>query len=274
MNNAIAVFNHANNSTQLLRRQADNVSEFQITVNQRETDFESRLIEIFGYPYPEDIGPTGTYPSGYSGPDIYHFDYVDTSELLGVTPPPTQSVLLKLSQPSVGTDGSLSTIERDVVFNLSTQELGLVKPAAWTQRRRAPGEIQLTRSELLQTHTRFSKALIEYRNLIAQIKDRAALLRIQFDIRAEEIQILNRTKQKQESLNQQIRRSEELQRGFSQATRSVINGADALAEAIPTAVGLSTDVGAPIRGAIKYVGVTAAQIIDVFANAEAAEELQ
>ena len=274
MNNAIAVFNHANNSTQLLRRQADNVSEFQITVNQRETDFESRLIEIFGYPYPEDIGPTGTYPSGYSGPDIYHFDYVDTSELLGATPPPTQSVLLRLSQPSVGSDGNLTTVERDVVFNLSTQELGLVKPAAWTQRRRAPGEIQLTRSELLQTHTRFSKALIEYRNLIVQIKDRAALLRIQFDIRAEEIQILNRTKQKQESLNQQIRRSEELQRGFSQATRSVINGADALAEAIPTAVGLSTDVGAPIRGAIKYVGVTAAQIIDVFANAEAAEELQ
>ncbi len=66
MNNAIAVFNYANNSTQKLRQQADSVTEFQRTAAEREADFNSRLIEIFGYPYADDIGAGRTYPDqGY-----------------------------------------------------------------------------------------------------------------------------------------------------------------------------------------------------------------
>jgi hypothetical protein len=183
-------------------------------------------------------------------------------------------VTLTLSELTVDGDGNLITSERPVVFHLSTQELGLVKPASWTQRRRAPGEIQLTRSELLQTHTRFRKALLEYGDLIDQIRDRATLLRVQFDLQAEEIKILNRTKEKQESLNAQIRRSEELQRRFGAASRAATYTADALAEMIPTAVGLSTDVGAPLRGALKMVGAMAAQAVDLQGTAELAEELR
>ena len=48
MNNAITVFNHANNSTQLLRRQADSEADFQRNVEDTEADFGSRLIESFG----------------------------------------------------------------------------------------------------------------------------------------------------------------------------------------------------------------------------------
>src|SRR5439155_783238 len=43
MNNAITVFNYANNSTQLLRRQADSIADFQKTVADREAVFNSRL---------------------------------------------------------------------------------------------------------------------------------------------------------------------------------------------------------------------------------------
>ena len=91
MNNAIAVFNHANNSTQLLRRQADKQTDFQRNVVEREADFNNRLIEIFGTPFPDDIGPNGTYPSGYTGPDLFHYDYIDVFELAGVTPSSSQS---------------------------------------------------------------------------------------------------------------------------------------------------------------------------------------
>src|SRR5690606_22407885 len=61
VNNAVTTFNHANNATQLLRRQADSHNEFEKTVLDQEQDFKSRLIEIFGYPYPDDIGPGKTY---------------------------------------------------------------------------------------------------------------------------------------------------------------------------------------------------------------------
>lgn len=77
MQNATTVFDYANNSTQALRRQNDSVLQFQRAVLDSEIDFNSRLIEIFGYPYPEDIGPGGTYPTGYAGPDLYHYMYAD-----------------------------------------------------------------------------------------------------------------------------------------------------------------------------------------------------
>lgn len=79
MQNATTVFNYANNSTQALRAQNDSVLEFQRSVLDSEIDFNSQLITIFGYPYPEDIGPGGTYPTGYAGPDLYHYMYADAN---------------------------------------------------------------------------------------------------------------------------------------------------------------------------------------------------
>ena len=77
MNNAVTVFNRASDTTQLLRRQADTIAAYERGIVEQETDFKSRLIEIFGYPYPEDIGPGKTYPTGYDGPDLYHYMYQD-----------------------------------------------------------------------------------------------------------------------------------------------------------------------------------------------------
>src|SRR6185295_12220612 len=39
------------------------------------------LIELFGTPYPEDMGPGKTYRSGFVGPDTIHYMYVDNVEL-------------------------------------------------------------------------------------------------------------------------------------------------------------------------------------------------
>ena len=273
MNNAIAVFNHANNTSQLLRRQADEVAEFQKAVVEREADFNNRLIEIFGYPYPDDIGPTGTYPTGYDGPDIYHFDYVDASELAGSTPPPTVQVTVTFKDLAVGTDGSLSEKEQPVTFNISSQELGLVKPAAWTQRRRAPGEIQLARSELLQTLARFAKSYEEYGNIVAQIEDQAALLKAQYDVNAEEIRILNEGKKTQQSLNEEIRDSKTLELALIVTGKGLPIMANAFAEALPKSAGLAVDATAPARSAIMQAGAVAGESMLQAANTQTFEQL-
>lgn len=266
MNNAITVFNHANNSTQLLRQQADDVAKFQQTVVDQESDFTNRLIEIFGYPYPDDIGPTGTYPSGYSGPDIYHFDYVDSALLTGETPPPTQTMTVPLTDTSVGAQGDLHRTTNNVVFNISSQELGLVRPAAWTTPRRAPGEIQLARSDILQNYERFLNALDSYNNLIAQIEDRAALLRVQFNVASSNIFIMDQNRATQMSLDSEIKASKGAQDQFSLNSKSVLLAGDAMAEALPTVVGLADDVTAPLRSAIKIAAGAASQIFDNEAN--------
>ena len=77
LKNAVAVFDHANQSTQMLRRQQDELSSYGNNIANQEAALKNELIEVFGSPYPDDIGPTGTYPINYNGPDIYHFMYTE-----------------------------------------------------------------------------------------------------------------------------------------------------------------------------------------------------
>lgn len=250
MNNAISVFNHANNSSQLLRRQSDSVADFQKFVTDREADFNNRLIEIFGYPYGDDIGPTGTYPTGYDGPDIYHFDYVDATELLGETPPPTQTLQLDFNEFAVSPEGELLGTSRTVSFEISSRELGFVKPSSWTQQRRAPGEIQMARSDLLQTHARFRRAMDEHRKLIEQIELQADAIRAQWDVQREEISILRNNKNTQDSLNFEILTRRARSALMDHIAKFVLNTSHAMAEALPKSAGLSSDVTSAARSAI------------------------
>ncbi len=48
--------------------------------NAQEQAFNNQLIAIYGTPYTGDIGPGGTYPQGYDGPDLYNYNYMDLLE--------------------------------------------------------------------------------------------------------------------------------------------------------------------------------------------------
>ena len=45
----------------------------------QELSYQNQLIAIYGTPFAGDIGPGGTYPQGYEGPDIYNYNYMDLS---------------------------------------------------------------------------------------------------------------------------------------------------------------------------------------------------
>ncbi|MCK4710905.1 MAG: hypothetical protein KAU21_19980, partial [Gammaproteobacteria bacterium] len=92
LNNAVSVFDYANQQTQALRNVQDDVNELTSLAIEQERDYKNQLIEIFGYPYVGDIGAGKTYPSGYEGPDLYHYMYI-SSGLTGDLPPPTDNVL-------------------------------------------------------------------------------------------------------------------------------------------------------------------------------------
>jgi hypothetical protein len=273
MNSAIGVFNHANNSAQQLRRQADTVADFQVAVVEREADFNSRLVEIFGYPYADDIGPAGTYPAGYSGPDLYHYDYVDASELLGLSPPPVQTLTNYVREIGVDSDGDLIRTNRLVRFHVSRQGLGLIKPAGWTGKRRAPGEIQVARSDILQAKTRLERAIREYDNLINQIQDQAELLQAQEDLHASNIWILNDQIGQVGTLNDSIRAARERQWGFQNAAHVATLIANGTAESLPKVMGFAVDTTAPIRSSIMLLGEVAREAAAALAEREGLNEL-
>ena len=272
LNNAIAVFNHANNATQLLRRQADDQNEFQNSVGNSEADFNSRLIEIFGYPYSDDIGPTGTYPSGYTGPDIYHYDYVDASALLGTPPKPGQTLDVLMKDYTVSNTGALESTPQTVKFNISQQGLGLIKPSTWTGQRQAPGELQMARSELIQARGRFQKLLTDYNNVLNHIEDQAALLTAQYDAHALEIQILEQGKNTQKSLLDQINQARSKQKWFNTAAAVAQFLGNAAAEALPKSIGLANDATSLPRSVLMGMGTFASKALQSEANHQAEVE--
>lgn len=83
LENAVNVWDYANQLTNQMRRNQNEVDDLSRAANGQESDFSNQLIEIFGYPYADDIGPGGVYPAGYNGPDLYHYMYVDVPQLAG-----------------------------------------------------------------------------------------------------------------------------------------------------------------------------------------------
>ena len=83
MDNVIDVWDYANQINNLMRNNQDTIEDIVIDSKSSENDYENQLIEIFGTPYDDDIGVAGTYPDNYSGPDLYHYMYIDTPALAG-----------------------------------------------------------------------------------------------------------------------------------------------------------------------------------------------
>lgn len=83
LENAVQVWDFANKLENQIRRTQNEADDLTVHSAGQETDFSNQLIEIFGYPYVDDIGPNGTYPAGYDGPDMYHYMYIDVPALAG-----------------------------------------------------------------------------------------------------------------------------------------------------------------------------------------------
>jgi hypothetical protein len=80
--NACVAFDHARNATLHLREQSDSTADLEEALAENEIDYHNRLVEIYGYPYPDDIGPGKTYPQGYDGPDLINWQILDLENFL------------------------------------------------------------------------------------------------------------------------------------------------------------------------------------------------
>jgi hypothetical protein len=213
LDNAVAVFDHANELNQLLRQNQDTIDDLTRNTTDQERDYNNRMIEVFGYPYSDDIGPGGTYPEGYNGPDVYHWMYVDQSDLTGTIEEPVQVVTASFSptltignfnfdpDPKLGclldpraTFCSLSEppdVALDVDYHLSTSAntLGLIKPPQWTGQRRATGEVQDRLSDFFVALNSYNQILKEYDNLVEEIKGAVDDLEVNHQIRSSQIKV-------------------------------------------------------------------------------------
>ncbi len=162
LNNAVAAFDDAKDVTRLLRSEQDSLAEFQAAVARQELAYSSALIELYGTPYPDDIGPGGTFAQGYAGPDLIHFAYTDMPQLtfpglLTNTQPQTFQIDIQdfTANYNDGGKSEFGFLRRAVLNNTNsyTPDLHYIsftldssgsfqKPTAWTGRRSSPGKVQ------------------------------------------------------------------------------------------------------------------------------------
>jgi hypothetical protein len=127
LQNAVAVRSRIKRSAQAIRDQNE-VADLDSTMQTEEARITRRMIEIYGYPYSDDIGPGKLYPQGYNGPDLLHCLYVDHSTIGLVIPADTKKMTYSLVQDywqiTTNTEdltggGSLTVTVQDM-FNLVT----------------------------------------------------------------------------------------------------------------------------------------------------------
>jgi hypothetical protein len=199
LNNAVASFDDAKDVTRLMRSEQDSLAELQASVAQQELAYTSSLIELYGTPYPDDIGPGKLYKQGYAGPDLFHYNYVETEtiEAPGVYTPNEPDYVAKIDiqqlnanwsyidnppRTDLSTNGPVDGSSSDlVIVNINDPKYEEVdpvtgkklyyipyafgshgffdKPASWTSKRQSPGKIQQAISELIQAHDRMYYAL-------------------------------------------------------------------------------------------------------------------
>ena len=178
LNNAVAAFDDAKDVTRLMRSEQDSLEDFQTEVEKQELAYNNSLLELYGSPYPEDIGPGRTFDTGYAGPDVVHYMYVDNKELTfpGLLEPKTNKIWridIQTFTPDWLGDNHFSDfsfiekartlpvdgiaepteeyLEANAYVEYTLDSHGFFqKPELWAGRRATPGRIQQAISDIMK----------------------------------------------------------------------------------------------------------------------------
>ncbi|MEZ4640489.1 MAG: PKD domain-containing protein [Caldilineaceae bacterium] len=290
LGNALTVFDYAN-EVKIAQRQSQNEQwDFVQSMIDQDRALINELIELFGYPYDADIGVNGTYPAGYTGPDIYNYDLWDRLDLTdhqkrcsedaandaSLCPPETVTKLIEYGPlPCIGfiVDGvdpanvcedfgvdtlvMTKTVEYVVGIGLDAGR-GRFKPSSWPESsaRKAPGDIQNAIQALNQARNEYEQAILAYQDGVAQLEE----YQIAYDARAAYIaakrDLLVDEKATAAALGATIMAAKLVARSMETYGSTVDDIAEDTSECIPDVIGFSNSFGAPPKCALRIVGST------------------
>ena len=288
--NAVSSFDDSKDVTRLMRSEEDSLTDLQSTVAQQELAYNHQLIELYGTPYPSDVGPGKTYEKDYYGPDLVHFMYPEIpEEVFPNTWSYTEDNVIEVNIRDVpkdwldvdwaaDTEANPATVGvkwPDTKFtDVFTKEFNigkhgfLTKPSGWTGKRASPGELQQAMSDVILTHNRLRQAVNDAagsRNDFVRAMD---LLTAQLDTKAE-----IRAKNKDLLIADEILHAtkavtaiwEQYIDSFGdQLTELAIGSAEALPSNFVVGMATGGDLTAPARAAMVTAGLLTAGVQDSF----------
>ncbi|QKK02869.1 MAG: hypothetical protein HND55_09570 [Pseudomonadota bacterium] len=240
LDNAVKVWDFANQLNRMLRFNQDSVDDLAANARASERNYKNRLIEIFGYPYPDDVGPGGLYPTGYDGPDVYHYLYIDVLELAGQDGGLLEGfdvegdVKIERFDAQYGplpgvnffdfdeeakfweadcdaaplSDGCAlgptpqATLDVEyVTYDSPAFGFTFGKPPEWTGQRRATGSLQNILHDMFMARLDLVRATRQYENLRKDITDLITTIRATFAVRDEQLKIANNERRTLNQIN-------------------------------------------------------------------------
>ena len=150
-------------------------------VDKQEMAYNNQLIAIYGTPYSGDIGPGGTYPQGYDGPDLYNYNYMDLLPYGMLEEMQTQFTnSYKLVQaglygweykPLRDWDGTITNGYETLSINYIVNDGGIrMKPLTITGSRRMEGSIQTAYRNYISAYQKVKEAMDAYDEKLEELK--------------------------------------------------------------------------------------------------------
>lgn len=307
LRNATLAFDEAKDVTRLMRSEQDSLADLQAAVAKQEFAYQNTLIELYGSPYPDDVGPGKTFKTGYTGPDLLHYAYVETPELnFGGLLDPGQDQTVKIDiqdYPAdwwgytvaatntqwqtnfdftiLSSDSAYSNGVHFVEFNLSSHGF-FKKPGTWTGKRGSPGRIQQAISDVIKARNKLSFAIGDAEGDKKDLDWRMQIFRARIKTHTD-IESLNKEiRDRENDLAQFLIASDIIDRSLEVLNALGDRTADKIADAIPNNLifGLATggDTSFAARGFIGFSSIGRRTILDAvravnFAGVRITEEI-
>ena len=270
--NAKNAFKQAGLMNQLQRDQNNNLDNYNDAVSRQESAYEYELSTLFGTPYPGDVGAGKLYAQGYTGPDLYHYYFIDQPSTVVDT---SGTVTVNFNEP-INTDPfedwSIESIYNRVydpsqyttrTYQISRYSLGQFPPSNYGKRGQ-PGKLQ---SALLDAYA----AQVDLREATNTFNNKKAHFDRAYQLYIETIEDYNAANAAGDKLNAEASNyataADMLTNYSAQAIAAAdyaVNLANAVAEGIPTVTGpFAFDTASIGRGLAKLSGAVSGYAEDI-----------
>jgi hypothetical protein len=280
INNAAAAFAYANGIRNELRQTESTSEQLRQQAQDQDRALRNQLIQIFGTPYSGMIGPGKAYPTGYKGPDLYLYAYVDQvsagGDVLDGLPDTVVETTIVPGLRNLATDSNpfnpLSTPIhnnlRDIVSNYFPADIdlpeaavgeislnlprrasgyALVAPANWGMRGH-PGEFQAAIQELVHAEWRVRMAVNLYESQADDFQNLLRKFELKSGIAAQSLEISSTARNAVNKWTEVATGTYAAAFILNQIRESIGMFATAITEMIPEVVGTSTSAGSPAKG--------------------------
>jgi len=300
LENAALAFEEARSMSTAIRSEGNSLEEFKAKIQDNERALTAKLIELYGTPYTDDMGPGKTYPQDYSGPDLGHYMYVEMPEFLFHEDSGAMNReflddagggVLVFGLPELwGPDTNpnffdrwekeyptLGEFEKAVEFphlgnypvEVKREANGyFFKPDDWTGSRASPGRIQQAISELMSVEQALSLAWDDCMGAGEDFQKKLDLFKANWQT-SEEIDSKRRDLLIANQALKSVQMASEIFAIFTETKKEQIWGvADTLIEALPDSLIAGVAAGGDLtsggRAAIEAAGGAVVMVLDAF----------